>query len=52
MSKWKEQHTNFIETDASKVIFETVNTQKCVAIVGPPGSGMSNLDFWLVAYYW
>ena len=47
MSKWKEQHTNFIETDASKVIFETVNTQKCVAIVGPPGSGMSNLAYYI-----
>jgi ankyrin repeat protein/energy-coupling factor transporter ATP-binding protein EcfA2 len=45
MSKWKEQHMNFIETNASKVIFETVNTQKCVAIVGPPGSGMSNLAY-------
>jgi ankyrin repeat protein len=46
MSKWKEQHINFIETNASKVIFETVDIQKCVAIVGPPGSGMSNLAYY------
>jgi ankyrin repeat protein len=46
MSKWKEQHMNFIETNASKVIFETVNTQKFVAIVGPPGSGMSDLAYY------
>ena len=45
MSKWKEQHINFIETNASKVIFETVDIQKCVAIVGPPGSGKSDLAY-------
>jgi ankyrin repeat protein/energy-coupling factor transporter ATP-binding protein EcfA2 len=46
MSKWKEQHINFIETNASKVIFETVDIQKCVAIVGPPGSGKSDLAYY------
>ncbi|XP_052076733.1 serine/threonine-protein phosphatase 6 regulatory ankyrin repeat subunit C-like [Mytilus californianus] len=43
--KWKKQFNRFVETRASKAIFERLKQEQCFIISGPFGCGKSSLAF-------
>ncbi|XP_076117420.1 uncharacterized protein LOC143085123 [Mytilus galloprovincialis] len=48
--QWKERLDRFVETEASRIVLESMKTDQCILVTGPHGCGKSSLAFHVALY--